>query len=82
MEEFNKLVKLIIEDNVSGDGGVFGGGDSFGYGGAIGNKDFWNTGDARIPYVLGYFTRNGRLKPKRSKRKRKNVKKRKKTRKN
>lgn len=79
MEQFNKLFKLLMEDNVAGDGGVFGGGESFGYGGAVGNKDFWNTGDARIPYVIGYFTRNGMLK---KKKRRKNVKKRKKTRKN
>lgn len=79
MNEFNKLIQLIMEDNTSGNGGVFGGGESFGYGGAVGNKDFWNAGDARIPYVMGYFTRNGRLK---RKKRRKNVKKRKKTRRN
>jgi hypothetical protein len=71
---FNQLVKYILEDNASGGGGVFGGGESFGHGGDVGNSDFWNTGDARIPFVLGTFRRNGKVK---KRKKRKNVKKRK-----
>jgi hypothetical protein len=71
---FNQLVKYILEDNASGGGGVFGGGESFGHGGDIGNSDFWNTGDARIPFVIGTFKRNGRVK---KRKKRKNAKKRK-----
>jgi hypothetical protein len=71
---FNRLVKYILEDNASGGGGVFGGGESFGHGGDVGNSDFWNTGDARIPFVIGTFKRNGRVK---KRKKRKNAKKRK-----
>lgn len=78
MESFNKLVKLLMEDNAAGDGGVFGGGESFGYGGSFGNKDFWNNGDARIPYVLGTFSRNGILRKKKTK----NAKRRKRKKKN
>jgi len=71
---FNQLVKYILEDNTSGGGGVFGGGESFGHGGDIGNSDFWNTGDARIPFVIGTFKRSGKVK---KRKKRKNAKKRK-----
>lgn len=71
---FNQLVKYILEDNASGGGGVFGGGESFGHGGDVGNSDFWNTGDARIPFVLGTFKRSGKVK---RRKKRKNAKKRK-----
>ena len=69
---FYKLYKTILEDNAAGDGGVFGGGDSFGHGGAFGNDDFYGRGYAGIPYVLGTFTRNGsKRKKKKSKRKKK-----------
>jgi len=71
---FNQLVKYILEDNASGGGGVFGGGESFGHGGDVGNSDFWNTGDARIPFVIGTFKRNVKVK---RRKKRKNAKKRK-----
>jgi hypothetical protein len=71
---FNQLVKYILEDNASGGGGVFGGGESFGHGGDVGNSDFWNTGDARIPFVIGTFKRSGRVK---KRKKRKNAKKKK-----
>jgi hypothetical protein len=64
MINFNSLYKIIMEDNASGAGGVFGSGESFNHGGDIGNDDFWNRDDARIPYVMGYFSRNGMLKPK------------------
>ena len=70
MSKFDQLVKCILEDNAAGDGGVFGGGESFGHGGAIGNSDFWNTGDARIPFVLGTFRRNGKVKSKKRKKRR------------
>ncbi len=75
MFKFNKLVKYILEDNAAGDGGVFGSGNSFGHGGAVGNSDFWNTGSAIIPYVMGTFRRSGKVK---GKNKRKNAKRRKK----
>lgn len=75
MSSFDKLVKYILEDNASGAGGVFGSGTSFGHGGDIGNSDFWNTKDARIPFVLGTFRRDGKVKTK--KRKKKHAKKRK-----
>jgi hypothetical protein len=71
---FNQLVKYILEDNASGGGGVFGGGESFGHGGDVGNSDFWNTRDARIPFVIGTFKRSGKVK---KRKKRKNAKKRK-----
>ena len=76
---FNQLFKLIMEDNAAGAGGVFGSGESFGHGGAIGNDDFWNRDDARIPFVMGYFTRQGKLKPKAKKRKSKLKKRKKRT---
>ena len=74
---FDKLVKCILEDNAAGDGGSFGSGESFGHGGAVGNSDFWNTGSAIIPYVMGTFKRSGKVK---GKKKRKNAKRRKKNR--
>ena len=72
MNNFDKLVKFLLEDNVGGDGGVFGSGESFGHGGAVGNSDFYNTGSAIIPYVMGTFRRNKKGKKKRGKRKKKN----------
>ena len=72
MNNFDKLVKFLLEDNVGGDGGVFGSGSSFGHGGDIGNSDFYNTGSAIIPYVMGTFRRNGKVKKKRGKRRKKN----------
>lgn len=40
--------KLLQEDNFAGAGGAFGDASSMGFGGAVGNTDFWNTGDTRI----------------------------------
>jgi hypothetical protein len=53
--------KFISEMNVAGAGGVFGGGDSFGHGGMVGNFDFYATGDSRIPQVIGTFSRAGKV---------------------
>lgn len=78
MNSFDKLVKIIMEENAAGAGGVFGNGASFGHGGDIGNSDFWNNGDARIPYVIGTFSRNGILRKKKTK----NAKRRKRKKKN
>lgn len=78
MNSFDKLVKLLMEENAAGAGGVFGSGESFGHGGDVGSSDFWNNGDARIPYVLGTFTRNGILRKKKAK----NAKRRKRKKKN
>lgn len=76
MISFKDYTKLLREDNVAGDGGAFGGGPSFGHGGAFGNTDFYAPGDARIPFALGYFSRQGKLRKKkrRLKRKRKRLK--------
>jgi len=49
-------LRIVREMNVAGGaGGVFGyGGNAVGqHGGAVGNSDFYATGDARIPKVLG-----------------------------
>lgn len=70
MITFKEYVQLIREDNVAGGGGVFGDGPSFGHGGAVGNSDFYASGDARIPFALGYFSRQGKLKKKKRKKKR------------
>jgi len=56
--------------NVSGAGGVFGAGSSGEFGGAVGNSDFYATGDTRVPKVLGTYTRNGKLKSRKKKKKR------------
>lgn len=71
MITFREYVDLIREDNAAGGGGVFGDGPSFGHGGAVGNSDFYAPGDSRIPFALGYFSRQGRLKKKKRKKKRK-----------
>lgn len=41
------------EDNTAGAGGVFGNASSMGFGGAVGNIDFYAPGDSRIPVALG-----------------------------
>ena len=64
------LPKIIQEDNISGSGGALGSGESFGHGGDFGNSDFYATGYAGIPYVMG----NRRRKRVASKKKRKNKK--------
>jgi hypothetical protein len=68
MKNFKAYLK---EMNVAGDGGVFGGGDSFGHGGAVGNSDFYAPGTAVIPHVLGAYSRKGKVKSRRRKRKKK-----------
>ncbi len=52
MITFKEYLKIIKEENVSGGGGVFGSGPSFGHGGDIGNEDFYNKGSAIIPFIL------------------------------
>jgi len=59
MKSFKTYLK---EMNVAGDGGVFGGGDSFGHGGAVGNSDFYAPGSAIVPHVLGAYSRKGKIK--------------------
>lgn len=71
MITFREYVNLIKEDNVAAGGGVFGDGPSFGHGGAVGNSDFYAPGDARIPFGIGYFSRQGKLRKKKRKKKRK-----------
>lgn len=61
--------EFIQEDNIAGDGGVFGAGQSFGHGGSFGNTDFYNAGSAIIPYHLGTYRRN--IKTKKNKRRKK-----------
>lgn len=47
--KFDKL----YEEMMSGIGGVWGSGDSVDQAPTVGNEDFYATGDARIPKVLG-----------------------------
>lgn len=50
MNFFEKRFKqLLDEDMIAGAGGVFGDAPSMGHGGAVGNTDFYATGDMRIP---------------------------------
>jgi len=51
MKTFKQFV--YNEDNVAGDGGVFGTAPSMGHGGAFGNSDFYAPDDARVPTALG-----------------------------
>jgi hypothetical protein len=55
---------FVNEVNMAGAGGVFGDAPSMGYGGAVGNSDFYAPGDARIPKVMGIFRRAGMAKRK------------------
>jgi hypothetical protein len=71
MITFKKYLEIVREDNVAGAGGVFGAGPSFGHGGAVGNSDFYAAGDARIPYAIGHFTRQGKLRKKKKRKTRK-----------
>jgi hypothetical protein len=59
MRPFKKFLK---EMNAAGAGGVFGIGGATEAG--IGNADSYATGDARVPTVLGTYTRKGKLKTK------------------
>lgn len=63
--------KYVVEMNAAGEGGVFGGGDSFGHGGSFGNSDFYAPGSAIVPKVLGTYTRSGRRKKVKSRKRRK-----------
>lgn len=51
MKTFKEFV--VQEDNTAGAGGVFGDAGSMGYGGAVGNTDFYAPTDSRIPSILG-----------------------------
>lgn len=53
MNNFDKLVKTILEDNAAGAGGVFGDAPSMSHGGEVGNSDFYAPGTAVIPFALG-----------------------------
>ena len=53
MNNFDKLVKTILEDNTAGAGGVFGDVPSMGHGGSVGNSDFYAPGTAIVPYAIG-----------------------------
>lgn len=68
--DYKKLFNKILEQNISGPGGVFGDASSMGHGGAVGNQDFYATGDARVPKVLGKTqTRTGTTGKKKKKKK-------------
>jgi len=56
--------QFYIESNTSGEGGVFG--DFSSQKELFGNKDTYATGDARVPKFLGAYTRNGKIKFKKS----------------
>jgi len=61
--------KFLKEMNTAGEGGVFGsyaGPDSL-----VGNQDTYNPGSAIIPYGLGTYTRAGKVKKRRKRRKKK-----------
>jgi hypothetical protein len=79
MNQFDTEIKNLLELNAAGAGGVFGGGPSFGHEGGFGPNDFWNPNDSRKADILGFFTRNIKLKngKKRNKRNRRKNKKRK-----
>jgi hypothetical protein len=64
-----RFIKTITEDMTAGDGGAFGGGDSFGHGGALSTSDFYAKGDYRFPKVLGAKKRRKKRKKKKSKKK-------------
>lgn len=56
---------VLKEENTAGAGGVFGDAPSMGYGGAVGNTDFYAPGDTRIPSPLGVKKiKNKKIKPK------------------
>lgn len=44
-----RFKRMLIEDMTSGTGGAFGDAGSMGFGGAVGNTDFYAPGDMRIP---------------------------------
>ena len=51
--KFDELIKL-LEVSMASAGGVFGPSAEIGaHGGAVGNSDWYATGDARIPKVIG-----------------------------
>jgi hypothetical protein len=64
--------EFIKEDNMSGSGGVFGD-----YSSSTSSGDFYAQGDTRFPYIIGAYTRYGKIKKKKkrkSRRKKKKVK--------
>ena len=68
----NIFNRLLIEDMAAGDGGVFGGGDSFGHGGAVpGGSDFYAAGAHNI---FGAYTPTKKPCKKRSKKKKRGKK--------
>lgn len=52
MTKFEETYCEILE-MVAGDGGVFGSFDGGEHGGAVGNSDWYASGDARIPTYIG-----------------------------
>lgn len=59
--------KFIEEENFAGAGGVFGDYSSSG--------DFYAPGDTRFPYIIGAYTRFGKIKRKKRKKSRRKKKK-------
>jgi len=67
---FEKIFYNILNETMSaGSGGVFGGGSSTGHGGEVGNSDFYASGDARLPKILGATKKKKRKKRKKRKKK-------------
>lgn len=61
---------FVLEINAAGDGGVFGDFSS-----SITSGDFYAPGDTRLPYVLGTYSRRGKVKKrKKAKSRRKKIK--------
>ena len=70
MSDFNKYYDELMEDMTAGDGGVFGGGDSFGHGGDLEAEDWYAPGDHRVPKsIFSGIIRRPKVDPKGKKKK-------------
>ena len=48
-----KQLEKLLEQNIASAGGAFGDADSMGHGGDVGNSDFYEPNDSRLPKPLG-----------------------------
>lgn len=71
MSRYGKIFyKLMSETNTAGAGGSFGNASSMNHGGEVpGGGDWYAPGDARVPKVLGIYSRAGKIKKKKKGRK-------------
>jgi len=65
--------QAMLESMTAGAGGVFGDAPSMGHGGAVGNTDFYATGDARLPKGGVTISRFGKVGKKKRKKKKKSI---------